>query len=333
MIKKNFIGNTNLSLTELGVGTAPIGGWPYFVESQKAEEVLQESWDGGVRYFDTAPFYGYGSSEERLGKFLKNKNRDEFVVSTKVGRIIIDSNDKSKFTLFVIEVNPRSSRTIPFISKVTGVPMVKLATRIMLNEKLSNLDYGVGLRDNLNLFAVKAPVFSMSKLSGVDTFLGPEMKSTGEVMGIDQDFHVAIKKAFISKGIEINNQTPFLLSIADRDKNEATGFIKQLVENGNQLFATEGTYKFIKSLGYEVIMVNKILSRSNTVLDIIDEGKVGAILNTVTGDRASLQDGYYIRRRATESNIPCYTSIDTAIASVMAISDEKINAKAINDYY
>jgi len=100
MIKKNFIGNTNLSLTELGVGTAPIGGWPYFVDSQKAMEVLQESWDGGVRYFDTAPFYGYGSSEERLGKFLKNKNRDEFVVSTKVGRIIIDSNDNSKFKPF-----------------------------------------------------------------------------------------------------------------------------------------------------------------------------------------------------------------------------------------
>jgi len=248
-------------------------------------------------------------------------------------QFIVKRDDKSKFTLFVIEVNPRSSRTIPFISKVTGVPMVKLATKIMLNEKLSNLSYGIGLRENLNLFAVKAPVFSMSKLSGVDTFLGPEMKSTGEVMGIDQDFHVAIKKAFISKGIEINNQTPFLLSIADRDKVEATGFIKQLVENGNKLYATEGTYKFIKSLGCGVTMVNKILSRSNTVLNIIDEGKVGAVLNTVTGDRASLQDGYHIRRRATESSIPCYTSIDTALASVMAISDEKINAKAINDYY
>ena len=95
-MKKNIIGKTNLSLTELGVGTAPIGGWPHFVESQKAEEALQESWDGGVRYFDTAPFYGYGSAEERLGKFLKNKNRDEFVVSTKVGRIIIESNDKKR---------------------------------------------------------------------------------------------------------------------------------------------------------------------------------------------------------------------------------------------
>ena len=263
---------------------------------------------------------------KRLGKTLGIKGLMNI-------QFIVKRDNKSKFTLFVIEVNPRSSRTIPFISKVTGVPMIKLATQIMLNEKLSNLPYGLGLRDDLNLFAVKAPVFSMSKLSGVDTFLGPEMKSTGEVMGIDHDFHVAIKKAFISKGIEINSQTPFLLSIADRDKVEAIGFIKQLVENGNKLFATEGTYKFIKTLGYEVTKVNKILSRSNTVLDIIDEGKVGAILNTVTGDRASLQDGYYIRRRATESSIPCYTSIDTALAYLMAISDEKINAKAINDYY
>ena len=144
---------------------------------------------------------------KRLGKTLGIKGLMNI-------QFIVKRDNKSKFTLFVIEVNPRSSRTIPFISKVTGVPMIKLATQIMLNEKLSNLPYGLGLRDDLNLFAVKAPVFSMSKLSGVDTFLGPEMKSTGEVMGIDHDFHVAIKKAFISKGIEINSQTPFLLSIA-----------------------------------------------------------------------------------------------------------------------
>jgi len=244
-----------------------------------------------------------------------------------------DSNDiEENSKLFVIEVNPRSSRTIPFISKVTNVPMIDLAIKVMLGEKLKNLKYGTGLIKEKKLFAVKSPVFSMSKLSGVDTYLGPEMKSTGEVMGIDDNLPDAMKKAMIGAGMEINPQTNFLLSIADRDKEDSVGFIKKLDANGNKMYATEGTYNFIKSLGIESTIVNKILSKSPTVLDIINEGKVGAVLNTVTGNRSSMQDGYHIRRKATELSIPCYTSIDTAYATIVNNSKKSFKVGTVDDY-
>ena len=171
-----------------------------------------------------------------------------------------DNHEESK--LYVIEVNPRSSRTIPFISKVTGIPMIKLAVQVMYGKKLSDLNFGTGLVEEKKLFAVKSPVFSMSKLSGVDTYLGPEMKSTGEVMGIDDNLPDAMKKAMIASGLEVDENTNFLLSIADRDKEDSLDFIKKLKSNGNKIYATEGTFNFLKSKGFDAIKVNKILSQS-----------------------------------------------------------------------
>jgi carbamoyl-phosphate synthase large subunit len=151
-------------------------------------------------------------------------------------------------------------------------------------------------------------------------------------MGIDDNLPDAMKKAMIGAGMEINPKTNFLLSIADRDKEDSVGFIKKLAANGNKMYATEGTYNFIKSLGLESTMVNKILSNSPTVLDIINQGEVGAVLNTVTGNRSSMQDGYHIRRKATEFSIPCYTSIDTAYATIVNNSTKSFKVGTVDDY-
>ncbi|NCG35017.1 MAG: carbamoyl-phosphate synthase large subunit [Dehalococcoidales bacterium] len=310
--------------------------------------IMQHVERAGVHSGDSTavyPAYDLSSDEkksiinatESLGKTLgiEGLMNIQFIVK-RSKKSFFDNKDLNKFqeksVLYVIEVNPRSSRTIPFISKVTDVPMIDLAIKVMLGEKLKNLKYGTGLIKEKKLFAVKSPVFSMSKLSGVDTYLGPEMKSTGEVMGIDDNLPDAMKKAMIGAGMEINPQTNFLLSIADRDKEDSVGFIKKLAANGNKMYATEGTHNFIKSLGIDSTMVNKILSQSPTVLDVINQGNVGAVLNTVTGNRSSMQDGYHIRRKATEFSIPCYTSIDTAYATIANNFTKSFKVGTVDDY-
>jgi carbamoyl-phosphate synthase large subunit len=229
-------------------------------------------------------------------------------------------NGSQNTSVFVIEVNPRSSRTIPFISKVTGVPMVKLAVKAMMGRKLKDLGYEGGLWKRQKLVAVKAPVFSMSKLTGVDTYLGPEMKSTGEVMGIDSEFTPAVAKALMAAGLSIKPGDSTLLSIADRDKAESVQMIRQLHDAGCALYATDGTAAMITGLGLPVIAIPKRLSGHPNVVDIIEDGTVQAVVNTVTGDREVLQDGFAIRRAATEARIPCFTSLDTARAAVESMS-------------
>ena len=219
--------------------------------------------------------------------------------------------------IYVIEVNPRSSRTIPFISKVTGVPMVRLAVKAMLGRTLKDEGYEGGLWKRQKLVAVKAPVFSMSKLTGVDTYLGPEMKSTGEVMGIDTEFTPAVAKALMAAGLAVNPGDSVLLSIADGDKAESVQMMRDLNEAGCTMYATEGTAAMITGLGLPVIPIPKRLSVGHpNVVDVIEDGTVQAVVNTVTGDREVLQDGFAIRRAATEARIPCFTSLDTARAAV-----------------
>ena len=219
--------------------------------------------------------------------------------------------------VYVIEVNPRSSRTIPFISKVTGVPMVKLAVKVMLGRTLNELGYKGGLWKRQKLVGVKAPVFSMSKLTGVDTYLGPEMKSTGEVMGIDTEFTPAVAKALMAAGLSVKPGDPVLLSIADRDKSDSLQMIRELYSAGCTMYATEGTAAMISGLGLPAIAIPKRLSAGHpNVVDVIEDGVVRAVINTVTGDREVLQDGFAIRRAASEARIPCFTSLDTARAAV-----------------
>ena len=245
----------------------------------------------------------------------------------------IGSADETQ--VFVIEVNPRSSRTIPFISKVTGVPMVKLAVKVMLGRTLREMGYDGGLWKRQKLVGVKAPVFSMSKLTGVDTYLGPEMKSTGEVMGIDTEFTPAVAKALMAAGLSIKPGDPVLLSIADRDKSDSVQMIRELHAGGCTMYATGGTAAMISGLGLPAIAIPKRLSAGHpNVVDVIEDGVVRAVINTVTGDREVLQDGFAIRRAASEARIPCFTSLDTARAAVesMVGSGSEYSVKPLPAY-
>ncbi len=234
--------------------------------------------------------------------------------------VIMPGNATQSSSVYVIEVNPRASRTIPFISKVTGVPMVNVATKVMLGKSLKEQGYSTGLRARQKLVAIKAPVFSMSKLVGVDTYLGPEMKSTGEVMGIDYTFNAALAKALMAAGLMLLPQGAILLSIADRDKPEALPIIRKLAAIGYKLYATEGTAAMIEAAGLPVKIITKKLSEGHpNVIDVINQGTVNGVVNTVTGGRIPLKDGFQIRRAATEKRIPCFTSLDTARAAVEAL--------------
>ena len=232
---------------------------------------------------------------------------------------VADQTSPTQTETHIIEVNPRSSRTIPFISKVTGIPMIQIATRVMLGKKLRDMKWGTGLMPRKDLVAVKAPVFSMSKLTSVDTFLGPEMKSTGEVMGIDRSYVPAVTKALIASSHSINHGDNVLLSIADSAKPDAERLIRTLGENGHGIYATSGTAKFVRSLGYKVTEVERLLSAHDAnVVTVINDGTVQAVVNVPTGGRDAEQDGFYIRRAAVERRIPCFTSIDTARCAVEA---------------
>ena len=189
------------------------------------------------------------------------------------GNVTKGNSDATK--VYVLEVNPRASRTIPFISKVTGVPMVSLATRIMLGKSLKELGYSGGLRPSKNLVAVKVPVFSMSKLSGLDSYLGPEMKSTGEVMAVDFELQSALVKALAATNLNLVPNGGVLLSIADKDKLESMALIKDVFRTGWQLYATEGTGELVKSMGGEVTMITKKLKEGHpNVVDVINDGKI-----------------------------------------------------------
>lgn len=237
--------------------------------------------------------------------------------------------------VYVLEVNPRASRTVPFISKVTGVPMVKLATKVMLGISLKNQGYRGGLWKRQKLVGIKAPVFSMSKLTGVDTYLGPEMKSTGEVMGVDHTFEAALVKALMAAGLMLRPGLPVLLSIADRDKIDAAPLVKRLNAISCPLYATEGTAAMIEGMGIPVRLIPKKLDEgSPNVIDIIHNGSVQGVVNTVTGGRIPLKDGFYIRRAAAEKRIPCFTSIDTARVAVDVLTNtgQMYNIKPIGEY-
>ncbi|CAI8057103.1 Carbamoyl-phosphate synthase large chain [Geodia barretti] len=220
-------------------------------------------------------------------------------------------------TVYVLEVNPRGSRTIPFISKVTGVPVAKLATRVMLGATLQELGYSGGLWPKQRLVGIKAPVFSMSKLSGVDWYMGPEMKSTGEVMGVDRNFAAALTKALQAASINLSPGMGVLLSISDQTKADSLSLIQGLAAANCQLYATEGTAAMINAMGLPVTTITKRIGEgSPDVLDVINDGTVGAVVNTLSGDTSVMEDGFYIRRAAVERRIPCFTSLDTARAAM-----------------
>ncbi|OGO33126.1 MAG: carbamoyl phosphate synthase large subunit, partial [Chloroflexi bacterium RBG_16_56_11] len=249
--------------------------------------------------------------------------------------VIMPGAEGMDSSVYVIEVNPRASRTVPFISKVTGVPMIKVATGVMLGKSLKEQGYSGGLWPVGKLIAIKAPVFSMSKLAGVDTHLGPEMKSTGEVMGIDYTFDAALAKAILAAGLDLPSKSGILFSIADRDKAEALPIIRKLAAAGARLYATEGTAAMIEAAGLPVKMTSKKLDEGHpNIIDLINNGTINGVVNTITGAHVPFRDGFYIRRAAAEKRIPCFTSLDTLRAATEVISrgSQSYTAQPLPDY-
>jgi len=241
-------------------------------------------------------------------------------------QFVIDAAGK----VHVIEVNPRASRTVPILSKVTGVPMVALATRVMMGETLASMGYQTGLHQESRLVTVKAPVFSFSKLTTVDIFLGPEMKSTGEVMGTDMTYLAALKKAFVASGMKPPRaDLPVLFSVTDRDKEEALHFARQMKRMGFSVVCTDKTYRAFSGEGLECGLVGK-----DEVVTALKDKKISMVINTPTRGKLSDRLGFMLRRTAMEFNVPCITSMDTlgAMLSVMTAQSIEEHHIPLGDY-
>ena len=230
--------------------------------------------------------------------------------------------------LYVIEVNPRSSRTVPFISKVTGLNLVKIATNIILGHTLEAQGYTGGLYPHPSFYAVKVPVFSFGKLEEVDISLGPEMKSTGEVIGIDKSLQIALYKGLMAAGVDIAEQGTIIATIADKDKAEAIPLLKEFSQLGFKIMATEGTAQALQKDGVKVELVKKISEGSPNIIDFIRSGEVNFVVNTLSHARKPFSEGFLIRRATVELNIPCLTSLDT-LKVLKEVVKEGID---LNDY-
>lgn len=225
----------------------------------------------------------------------------------------------SEGNVYVIEVNPRSSRTVPFLSKITDVPMANLATKAVLGARLTDLGYKNGLVPNKEGVYVKVPVFSFSKLSKVDISLGPEMKSTGEVMGKDETLEKALYKGLIGAGRKVPTYGAILFTVADNDKEEAVELARRFHDVGFRIWATEGTAKFFEERGVHAKIGYKIGEEDVNLIDLIQKGKVQYVVNTTTKGKQAERDGFQIRRMSVENGVPCLTSMDTVGAILNVI--------------
>ena len=247
---------------------------------------------------------------ELILKHTKNMAKHLGVIGLINAQYILYNDD-----IYVIEVNPRSSRTIPYISKVTGVPIIDLATKVMLGQKLKDLGYGTGLYPEARYYAVKAPVFSFEKLTDVDTGLGPEMKSTGEVLGLAETYPQALLKAFKGAGLKVPKRgSRVIVTVKDEDKAEMVGIARGFEEMGIEIFATSGTCDALTEAGIACNRVNRVSQAHPNILDMIASGTVDMIINTPTKGRKHDSDGFKIRRSAVEHSVTCVTAIDTARA-------------------
>lgn len=216
--------------------------------------------------------------------------------------------------IYVIEVNPRSSRTVPYLSKVTGIPMIDLATRVMLGEKLTDFPYGTGLYPAAPYTAIKVPVFSFEKLAGLDTMLGPEMKSTGEVLGIAPTMSEALYKGFLGAGYQFADKGGVLITVRDTDKEEIVDIARMFINLGFHLYGTEGTTAALRNAGVRVTLVHKIHESEQNTLALLESGKVNYIISTSAKGRSPLRGSVKVRRKSIELGIPCLTSLDAARA-------------------
>ena len=223
--------------------------------------------------------------------------------------------------VYVIEVNPRSSRTVPYISKVTGIPIVDLATEVILGKTIKELGYKPGLQPEADYYAIKMPVFSFEKIRGAEISLGPEMKSTGECLGIATTFHEALYKAFLGAGIDLPKHKQMIITVKDADKGEAIEIGRRFEKLGYTIYATRSTANALKEAGVKARQVNKISQESPTVMDLILGHRIDLVIDTPTQGRDKSRDGFLIRRTAIETGINCITAMDTARALVTSLEN------------
>ena len=232
--------------------------------------------------------------------------------------------------VYVIEVNPRSSRTVPYISKVTGIPIVKLASRVILGEKIKDMGYTPGLAKKSDYIAIKMPVFSFEKLRGAEISLGPEMKSTGECLGIATTFNEALHKAFMGAGINLPKYKKMILTVNDNSKEEAVSVAKRFKALGYEIYSTRGTAKYLAEAGVEVIGVNKIEQEAPTLMDLLLGHEIDLVIDIPKQGEHS-HDGFLIRRTSIETGVTCLTSLDTANALLTALEDSNISDMTLID--
>lgn len=236
--------------------------------------------------------------------------------------------------VYIIEVNPRASRTVPILSKVTKIPMVKIAMQVILGDKLADLPFGTGLSKHTNLIAVKAPVFSFVKLSDVDAALTPEMKSTGEVLGIDSNYNNALLKAFEGAGYSFKEEGKVLVSLSDSAKEEGLTYIKDLASKGFEIIATEGTCEFINKNGIQCELINK--EDLINIEELMKNNKITMVINIPTKGKDVRRNGFKLRTLSEHLKVPCFTCYDTVNAYILALETylekEDLSYERI-DYY
>lgn len=280
----------------------------------------------GVHSGDSISVYPAHTISEKAKETLVEYTKRLAQALHVVGMINIQFIDMDD-NIYVIEVNPRSSRTVPYISKVTGIPIVDLAARIIMGETIKGMGYTPGLAPAADYIAIKMPVFSFEKLRGAEISLGPEMKSTGECLGIDKTFNGALYKAFEGAGVELPKYKQMIMTVKDADKPEAVGVAKRFEKLGYKIYATRSTAKYLQEHGVNALRVNKISQESPNVMDLILGHKIDLVIDTPTqGNGDKTRDGFLIRRNAIETGVYCITAMDTANALAHALetaSDKK----------
>ena len=281
--------------------------------------IMQHIDRAGIHSGDSIAVYpAWGLTKEQTEQIVDYS--EKLAISLKTKGLINIQYVISQNQIYVIEVNPRSSRTVPYLSKVTGIPMIDIATEVMLGKKLTDFPYGTGLYPAAPYTAVKVPVFSFEKLSGLDTMLGPEMKSTGEVLGIAPTMTEALYKGLLGAGYCFTNEGGVLLTVRDTDKKEIIEIAREYKKLGFHLYATEGTTAALREAGLPVTLVHKIHESEQNTLSLLESGKINYIISTSAKGRSPLRGSVKVRRKSVELGIPCLTSLDAAKALAQTLA-------------
>lgn len=290
--------------------------------------IMEHIEQAGIHSGDSMAVYPPQSFSDKIKEKIVETTR-KLAVELKCVGIMNIQFIVHKDEVYVLEVNPRASRTVPFLSKITGIPMAQVATQVIMGKKLTQLGYAPGLAPESATVSVKAPVFSFNKLADVDSYLGPEMKSTGEVMGTDREFEKALYKAFEGAGMRLPKTGTVLLTIDDRDKQQVLPLALRFKKLGYRIMATQGTAEYLKANGLHVDVVGKIHDEHPNLLDAIKKQKINLVINTMGHDQAHNSDGFIIRQTAIQHNVPLLTALKTADALLKALESRSLMTNAL----